>query len=67
MNEASFHRKLQRLQNAEARARRLAEELKAAEATWRRNYEKLKGSPEWIAYCTNHGFALEQDFTNILN
>lgn len=49
MNEASFNRKLKRLQNAESRVRRFAAELKAAEATWQRNYEKLKGSPLWVA------------------
>jgi hypothetical protein len=66
MNQASFARKLKRLQNAEARARRLQKELKAAEATWQRNYDKLKGTPLWIAYCTEHGSALEPSFADIL-
>ena len=66
MNEASFTRKLTRLQNAGARARRLMGELKAAEATWQRNYDKLKGTPQWIAYCTEHGVALEHNFADIL-
>jgi len=66
MNEASFNRKLKRLRNAESRARRLTEELRAAEATWQRNYDKLKGTPLWIAYCTEHGSALEQNFRDIL-
>lgn len=67
MNEASFNRKLKRLQNAEARARRLTAELRAAEATWQRNYDKLKGTPLWIAYCTEQGAALEQTFQDILS
>ena len=66
MNQASFARKLKRLQNAEARARRLRKELQAAEATWQRNYEKLKGTPLWIAYCTEQGSALEPTFADIL-
>lgn len=65
MNEASFNRKLKRLQNAEARARRLREELKSAEATWQRNYNKLKGSPLWVAYCTENGSAVEYSFEDI--
>ena len=66
MNEASFNRKLKRLHNAEIRARRLTEELQAAEATWQRNYDKLKGTPLWIAYCTEQGSALERNFHDIL-
>ena len=66
MNEASFNRKLRRLQNAEVRARRLTKELRAAEATWQRNYDKLKDTPLWIAYCTEQGSALEQNFRDIL-
>jgi hypothetical protein len=66
MNEASFNRKLKRLLNAEARARRLKAELKAAEATWQRNYDKLKGTPLWAAYCTEHGFSVEHNFADIL-
>jgi hypothetical protein len=67
MNEASFNRKLIRLRNAEARARRLKAELKAAEATWQRNYDKLKASPLWAAYCTEKGFSVEHNFADILN
>ena len=66
MNEASFNRKLKRLHNAESRARRLSQELRAAETTWQRNYDKLKGTPLWIAYCTEQGSALEQNFRDIL-
>jgi hypothetical protein len=66
MNEASFNRKLKRLQNAEARARRLREELKSAEATWQRNYNKLKGNPLWVAHCAATGSAVEYSFEDIL-
>jgi hypothetical protein len=67
MNEASFNRKLKRLQNAEARARRLREELKSAEATWERNYNKLKGTPLWEAYCAEQGYATEYNFKDVLS
>ena len=66
MNQASFNRKLRRLQNAEARARRLRTELKSAEATWQRNYDKLKGTPLWIDYCAKHGIAREPNFSDVL-
>jgi hypothetical protein len=67
MNEASFNRKLKRLQNAESRARRLRDELNAAQATWQRNYDKLKGTPFWIAHRTALNATLEYDFNDILN
>jgi hypothetical protein len=67
MNEASFNRKLQRLQNAETRARRLQEELTAARATWQRNYDKLKETPLWKEYRIARGEALEYDFNDILD
>ena len=50
MNEASFNRKLRRLQNAEARARRLREELDSARETWQRNYDKLDSSLDRLPY-----------------
>jgi hypothetical protein len=67
MNEASFNRKLGRLRNAEARARRLREELSAAQATWQRNYDKLKDTPLWIAYRTDRGEPVEYSLNDILN
>jgi hypothetical protein len=66
MNEASFNRKLKRLQNAETRIRRLREELKSARATWQRNYDKLKGTPLWAAYCSTNGYAVDYNFDDIL-
>jgi hypothetical protein len=66
MNEASFNRKLKRLQNAESRARRLREQLDSAEATWRRNYDKLKDSPLWTAYCAEKGYDANYNFGDIL-
>ena len=66
MNESSFNRKLKRLQNAEARARRLQEQLKSAQATWQRNYDKLKDSPLWAAYCTEHGYEAEYKFDDVV-
>lgn len=66
MNEASFNRKLQRLRNAEARARRLQEELSAAKATWQRNYDKLRQTSLWKEYRTAQGEAVEYDFNDIL-
>lgn len=67
MNEASFNRKLGRLQNAEARARRLQEELTAARATWQRNYDKLRESPLWIEYRNARGEPVEYHFNDILS
>jgi hypothetical protein len=67
MNEASFNRKLTRLRNAEARARRLREELNAAQTTWQRNYDKLRGTPLWIAHRTEQGLDLEYNFNDIFN
>ena len=67
MKEDSFNRKLQRLRNAEERARRLSTELTAARATWQRNYDKLRETPLWIAYRTSHGEPVEYDLNDILN